>query len=113
MDALLLVIGAVLGLAATLTTSFVQDAWRRRWERETDTQRRAAVRSEEAAKELLPILDEVQAVLEPHTAWRQGPDDEGPDDEAVGELRKRIERLAVQVGDATVRGRLESIAWAI
>jgi hypothetical protein len=112
-DALLLVIGAALGLVATLTTSFVQDAWRRRWERETETHRRAAVRSEEAAKALIPILNEVRVVLEPHTAWRRGPDDEGPDIQTVSALRNQIETLAVQVGDVTVRGRLETIAWVI
>jgi hypothetical protein len=107
-EAFLLALGVLLGAVATLVTGFVQDLWRRKWERETESQRRVELRSEEAARELLPLFDEVKDALAPHTRY-----DSDTDDETLAKLSGRIRRLAVQVGDPATRARLEDIALAM
>jgi hypothetical protein len=107
-EAFLVVLGIVVGALATLVTGFLQDMWRRGWERETDSQRRIALRSEQAASDLLPVLDDIEAALAPHTRW-----DSDTDDELLAKYSGQITRLAVQVGAPAARSRLEDIASAI
>jgi hypothetical protein len=103
-----LVVGAVVGAIGTLASGFVQDRWRRNWERETEGQRRAAVRAEEAADELLSLLDEITTALPPWASWSTH-----LDDERLDELSAELNRLAVKLGDSSARARVEDIARSI
>lgn len=103
--ALLLIIGGLVGACAT---GFVQDRWRRIWERETDAHRRAAVRSEEAADALLPLLDQIRTALPAGASW-----DSDLDDELLDNLATELNRLAVKLGEASARARVEDIALSI
>ena len=104
------------GAVVTLVAGLVQEGMRRRWaradadesaRRTTDVERRRRIqeRSENAANEILELLDKAYELF--HDGWKHGG---GPDQQVVLATTRPIRRLTVLLGGTEVRRRIEGVA---
>jgi hypothetical protein len=94
-------VGIIVGSAVGLLFNLLQEMVRRRWTKSDEREHRASVRREQAADEVLDVLDDLTELVRDDNPFRA--------DEIPG-LVAKMERLALRVGDADARKRLEAIA---